>query len=376
MRVIEPNFSDNLTDILLELNHLRKLRLMGTTSAITFFQLKGIFHILESVGSARIEGNRTTISEYIEEKVNQGNIKKEQFTEIANVEKAMQYIEDSIEEGTEITHLFIRELHSLTVDTLTDEGDRTPGQYRTWNVGIQKSTHTPPEHYKVLEDMEELLEFINKEISPKYDLLKIAQAHHRFTWIHPFGNGNGRTVRLLTYALLIKYGFNVKEGSLLNPSAVFFNDRDKYYEMLAIADNGSDEDILKWSEYVLSGILEEIEKINKLLDYSYLTEQILNPALLHSKDRGMINDKEYKFLKVGIQLQQFASKDIQQADIGLTQRQTTTLISKLKKNRIIQPLEEKGRIYFINYQHEYVFKSLMKKLEDENFIGSLNNIVN
>lgn len=373
MRIVEPSFSDNLTDILLELNHLRRLRLIGTTSAITFFQLKSIFHILESVGSARIEGNRTTVSEYIEEKVNEGNIKKEQFTEIANVEKAMQYIEDSIEEGTKITHMFIRELHSLTVDTLTDEGDRTPGQYRTWNVGIQKSSHTPPEHYKVLEDMEELLTFINEELSPKYDLLKIAQAHHRFTWIHPFGNGNGRTVRLLTYALLIKYGFNVKEGSLLNPSAVFFNDRDKYYEMLSIADKGEDKDILQWSEYVLSGILEEIEKINKLLDYKYLSEQILEPALIHSKDRGMINENEYKFLRIAIKLQQFASKDIQQANIGLTTRQITSIISKLKKDKIIQPLEEAGRIYFINYQHQYTFRSLMKKLEEEHFIGSLNN---
>lgn len=43
--------------------------------------------------------------------------------------------------------------------------------------------------------MEELFDFINAEDSPKYDLLKTAIAHHRFVWIHPFGNGNGRTVK-------------------------------------------------------------------------------------------------------------------------------------------------------------------------------------
>ena len=62
--------------------------------------------------------------------------------------------------------------------------------------------------------------FINQDGADKYDLLKTAIAHHRFTWIHPFGNGNGRVVRLLTYALMIKYGFNVKNGKIINPTAV------------------------------------------------------------------------------------------------------------------------------------------------------------
>ena len=372
IEIIQPDFSDNLTDILLELNHLRKLRLGGTTHPVTFFQLKNIFHILESVGSARIEGNRTTVSEYIEEKITDGTLHNEQFSEIANVEKAMKYIEESIFEGTEITHLFIRELHALTVDTLKKEGDKTPGQYRKWNVGIQHSKHTPPEYYLVQDHMDELLNFINTETSAKYDLLKIAQAHHKFTWIHPFGNGNGRTVRLLTYALLIKFGFNVKDGSLLNPSAVFFNDRDKYYEMLSIADKEDSASILMWDEYVLSGILEEIEKINKLLDYDFLSKNILLPALEFSRDRDIINNNEYKFLKVAVTHQIFASKEIQDAKIGLTTRQVTDLISKLKTTGIINSISEGARKYYINYQHQYVFRGLMKKLEDENFIGTLN----
>ena len=60
--------------------------------------------------------------------------------------------------------------------------------------------------------MQELVAFINENHPPKYDLIKVALAHHRFGWIHPFGNGNGRVVRLLTYALLIKYGFTLLSG--------------------------------------------------------------------------------------------------------------------------------------------------------------------
>ncbi|CAH2789710.1 MAG: Fic domain protein, YP3572 type [uncultured Paraburkholderia sp.] len=70
--------------------------------------------------------------------------------------------------------------------------------------------------------MAALVAFINHQHQPKYDLMKVALEHHRFGWVHP-GNGNGRVVRLLTYALLIKYGFNVQKGGrVLNPAAVFW----------------------------------------------------------------------------------------------------------------------------------------------------------
>lgn len=89
-------------------------------------------------------------------------------------------------------------------------------------MSIAQSTHLPPEFIHVPAYMQELVGFMNRADAPKYDLMKVALAHHRFGWIHPFGNGNGRTVRLLTYSLLIKYGFNVKtSGRVLNPTAVF-----------------------------------------------------------------------------------------------------------------------------------------------------------
>ena len=69
LQLVEPSFGSELTDLIIELDHLRKKRLGGTTHPIVFFQLKHIFHTLESIGSARIEGNRTTIAEFIETKL-------------------------------------------------------------------------------------------------------------------------------------------------------------------------------------------------------------------------------------------------------------------------------------------------------------------
>ncbi len=69
LRIIELNFSSPLTDVVMELEHLRRLQLSGDTPPAVFFQLKTIFHTLESLGSARIEGNHTTLADYIESKV-------------------------------------------------------------------------------------------------------------------------------------------------------------------------------------------------------------------------------------------------------------------------------------------------------------------
>ncbi len=201
LKLIEPSFSSTLTDLIIDLDYLRKKPLGGSTHPRVFFQLKHIFHTLESIGSARIEGNNTTIAEYIETKLEDNKKVPSGIREIQNIEKAMVFIEENIFEYP-INRAFISELHKMIVDDLLPtphgEGDHTPGEYRKINLKINKSNHLPPEAFMVEGYMDELLNFIAKEDSPKYDLLKAAIAHHRFVWIHPFGNGNGRTVRLFT----------------------------------------------------------------------------------------------------------------------------------------------------------------------------------
>lgn len=375
LRTVSPDFDSGLTDTLMELNHLRRMRLAGSTAPWIFFQLKGIFHLLESVGSARIEGNHTTISEYVEQKIEKGERSEDRFSEIANVEEAMSYIEDNIKEGSEITHHFIRELHQLAVTGLEREGDRTPGAYRVCNVSIASSKHVPPSPSAVQSYMDELLAYVNEKKSDKYDLLKTAVAHHRFTWVHPFSNGNGRVVRLLTYALLIKYGFNVKEGKLINPTAVFCNAREKYYEMLGVADTGTNEGLLSWCEYVLEGIHVEITKVNKLLDRSYLIPNILIPTLEFARGRQHITEEEFNVLKRGIASgrQEFRAEDVSEAIPGIKTRQRSHLISKMKESGFIQPFKDRPRTYFVSFTTSILMRSLISHLEKEGFIPAIDS---
>jgi Fic family protein len=62
LALLNPAFDSSLVDVLNELEHLRRLQLAGTTPAPVFYQLKHVFHMLESLGSARIEGNHTDLA--------------------------------------------------------------------------------------------------------------------------------------------------------------------------------------------------------------------------------------------------------------------------------------------------------------------------
>ena len=69
LRLVPPPFDSDLTGLILDLNHMRQKKSGGTTPPYIFFQIKNIFHIIESIGSARIEGNHTTLVEYIDAKI-------------------------------------------------------------------------------------------------------------------------------------------------------------------------------------------------------------------------------------------------------------------------------------------------------------------
>ena len=375
LTLLNPSFDSPLVDVLTELEHLRRLQLQGTTPAQVFFQLKHIFHMLESLGSARIEGNHTTLADYVESKLEgTRQAPSDQLREMENIETAMAYIEESIQPGDGLTEHFIRELHAITVKGLEREGDATPGAYRQTQVKIAQSEHLPPDLIQVPHYMQELVAFINENHPPKYDLIKVAIAHHRFGWIHPFGNGNGRVVRLLTYVLLIKYGFNVKTGGrVLNPTAVFCNDRDRYYAMLAHADTGAPEGLEAWCLYVLQGILDELRKVDRLTDFSYLSSRILGPALIFAKERGLITTMEEHVLHITAKNGVAKAADLAAAMPGMSAAQRTYQIRKLVERKMLQPITKGARQYTIGFSNNYLMRGVVRALSDEGFIPSALN---
>ncbi|MDR0579122.1 MAG: Fic family protein [Campylobacteraceae bacterium] len=218
------------------------------------------------------------------------------------------------------------------------------------------------------------MKFINHDHKSINQLLMIAIAHHRFEYIHPFDNGNGRMGRLLNYSLLIKFGFRVKEGRIINSSCIFFSDRDKYYDMLLKADSLKDEDLLTWYEYFLGGLKNEIEKVDAILNKHYVVKNIMLPVIKSAQKDKLLTPQEFKILRCLIEKDdmQIKSGDLSFLD-NLAHAQKTRIINKLKDKRMIIPLKESGRVYTINFINNYLLRGVIKILKNNGFIADFLN---
>jgi len=369
LRLLNPRFDSPLLDVLTDLEHLRRLEVRGSTPPPVFMQLKAVFHLLESLASARIEGNHTTLADYVDAKLAPAAEPTDTLRELDNIEATMAQVETAVEPGAPLPEALLRGLHATAVQGLVREGDRTPGQYRAGPVQIAGATHLPPAALDVPRYMAELVAFINEAHPPKYDLMKVALAHHRFAWVHPFSNGNGRVVRLLTHAMLIKYGFQVAAaGRLLNPAAVFCADRNRYYALLSQADSGAEEDLESWCVYVLAGIRDELQKVNRLADYAHLQAQVLLPAVAHARQRQWVTPQEEAVLVQTIKAGVVKAGDLEAALPGMNANQRTYQVRKLLETGMLQPVRPGARQYTLGFTHNLLLRGVVKTLTDQGFV--------
>ena len=370
LKLVTPSFGAPLARVVLKLEYLRRWQLSGTTPPPTFFDLKFVFQFLESVRSTRIEGNQTTVQEVVDSRIDPATRKTEGLLEIENMDRAMEFIEDAVQPGAGVSRAIILEIHKRVVEGLTREGDPTPGRVRVKNLSISGSSHQPPDYTQVDSYIDELLTFYHEKHDSQFDLIKVAMVHHRFAWIHPFRNGNGRTARLLTYSTLIERGFDVRQGRILSPSAVIGNDRTEYYRQLAAADSGDDEGIMSWCLFFLTGLSEDMERIDRLLNYEYLSEKILRPAVRYCRERGLISPVDASILEVAIEKPEFRSSDLVGVLKGQGPVARSRAIARLRGGNLIEPVARNARRYRMRYTNSVLLRGVIDSLVREGFIGA------
>ncbi len=179
--------------------------------------------------SNSIEGNTLTLQEtklILEEGFTiKGKSLREHF-EAVNHQEAIELIEGLVSDNYVLKDRDILSVHALVLQKIEKE---YAGRYRTSGVRISGANFIPPNALKIDDLMMELVEWTNN--SSLNTIIKASIFHHRFVWIHPFFDGNGRTVRLMFNLLLMKEGFP--------PAIILKNDRKKYYDALNAANNGN-----------------------------------------------------------------------------------------------------------------------------------------
>lgn len=227
MKYLEKNLQQRIEEKLKALNKLRPL----PSPAVK--KLREQFEIEMTYNSNAIEGNSLTLRETFLV-INEGLTIKgkplKDHLEAKNHYEALEYLYDLVKKGKRptITENLICNLHKLVVQ---DTEKEWAGRYRNSNVVIVGAKHIPPSAFKVRPLMQDLINWAKQNQKKLHTIELSALLHHKLAYIHPFFDGNGRTVRIVMNLLLMQKGYPM--------AVVLRNDRKKYYQLLAQADEGN-----------------------------------------------------------------------------------------------------------------------------------------
>lgn len=201
-------------------------------------ELHALYLAKGALATTAIEGNTLTEHEVIEHL--RGRLKlppsREYLTqEIDNIVAACNDISNTIiqKNSDPITPDEIRKYNQLVLQQLPLQEDVTPGVMRLHSVMAGRYRGAPAEDCEFL--LERFCDWLNKLNPPKgqeaaYSILASIAAHLYFVWIHPFGDGNGRTARLIEFRFLLQAGLPTPASHLLSN---FYNlTRTEYYRQL------------------------------------------------------------------------------------------------------------------------------------------------
>ncbi len=180
--------------------------------------------------SNSIEGNTLSLAEtraVLQDGITiKGKSLREHF-EAVNHQEAIELIEVLAQPGAVMQESMVLDVHALVLDKIEKD---FAGRYRNAGVRITGANFIPPNAVKVPDLMAELMIWVQENQLGMHPLQLATAFHHRFVHIHPFFDGNGRTVRLLFNLLLMREGYP--------PAIILRNDRRKYYDALNQANDG------------------------------------------------------------------------------------------------------------------------------------------
>ncbi len=177
--------------------------------------------------------------------------------EAEGIKRALQYIIRLSEEKAKITPTLIQDIHKEGFKFIFPDW---AGKFRIVDVTVGE--YEPPHYSKIAvlvknlcDDLEERLKHIplpkNEEQFLAGVISLLVWFQHRFVWIHPFKDYNGRIARLLTNLLVLNFGLPV-----LEIKAETGADRQRYTKAMKAADQ---HDYSKLGKLIANALKESLE---------------------------------------------------------------------------------------------------------------------
>jgi Fic family protein len=232
-------------------------------------------------GTAAIEGNPLTeeeVAKVLDDK-NIDDKHRKAKRQIDNLKKAYSFIKQcsiNPQKPFKLNEGFIKDIHKL-LTVGSDEIDNLPGQYRNHDVKVGDKAHggvyVPP---KILEDvkmlMEEYVTWINSDNMCSEDsTIRAALAHYYFGLIHPFGDGNGRTARIIEAVLLKTSGVKYVPVMLSN---YYYRNLDDYFIVFSKTHQNKDKDVSDFLRFFFDGLISSLTEIKGKI-YSFIRKTTL-----------------------------------------------------------------------------------------------------
>ncbi len=232
-------------------------------------QLYQVTLVKGALATTAIEGNTLTeeqVRGILEGSYQAPPSRQYQEQEVRNVLDALQELHDRIVKGENIaiTLTLIREFNERILKGTHYRPGVVPGRIRTESVVVGSYRAAPAEDCEYL--LRQLADWLNgptfvhddPEIQFALTVAKAVYAHLYIAWIHPFGDGNGRTARLLEFLILAGSAcVPVPAAHLL--SNHYNLTRDRYYRELALASKPG-ESTLGFLAYAVEGFVDGIRE--------------------------------------------------------------------------------------------------------------------
>ena len=189
--------------------------------------------------------------------------------EVINYRNVMSLLDElAVKRGGYSVDMLL-DIHKETVNKIV--ADEKVGTLRKTQVIIREESTgavvlQPPPAIEVPYLLEDFFEWLNSdEAKDTHPIIRAGISHYILVSVHPFVEGNGRTIRAFASLILMREGYNIKRFFSLEEH--FDSDPGSYYEALAEVDkqsrNIAARDITTWLTYFTQVVAVELNKIKE-----------------------------------------------------------------------------------------------------------------